>query len=54
MAKDLTPTKKAIRKTCSKYPITPEELESLIEQWKAVVTSGRLEDSKTGSVWSTI
>ena len=53
MAMDYTPTKKeAIEKTCSKYPITPEELESLIEQWEAVVESGRLGDSKTAGVWS--
>ena len=55
MAKDLTPTREeAIRKTCSKYPITSEELERLIEQWKAVVASGRLGDSKTASVWSNV
>ena len=48
------PTKEeAIKKACELYPITPDQLENLIEQWKEVVASGRLGDSITVHPWLT-
>ena len=37
------PGDEAVRKVCTEYPITPEELDDLIVQWNDLVASGMLE-----------
>ena len=36
----------ATQRTCEQYPITPEELESLVEQWNELVAAGKVSSWK--------
>lgn len=37
------PGDEVVRRVCTAYPVTPEELENLIVQWNDLIASGLLE-----------